>query len=244
MTVDLARTDRHAGAPGEGDALRGLEIAVGGNGDDRLLGDDAANTLWGGTGGDLLVGRAGDDQLEGRRIKPRTWRRRRRHRRGRAERRRGPQPQRVSCGPGQDLASSLFLNDFAEDDCETVVSVGIVPRAPPAAPADQLGPSAAGELYHAPARLRRRRRAALRSGGEARAIARAAAAPSEGPLLGAERSATFPTAPSPPHRAPLRPRQPPPAPLSLIARPHPAQHRSKTPESSRGRLPHPPAAPS
>ena len=134
VTVDLARTDRHAGAPGEEDALRGLEVAVGGNGDDRLLGDDEANTLWGGTGGDLLIGRGGDDQLEGQEGS------------NRASGGDGDDivggglnadvvrnRQRVSCGPGQDLASSLFLNDFAEDDCETV-SVGIVHELQPLLP--------------------------------------------------------------------------------------------------------------
>jgi hypothetical protein len=136
VIADLARTDRHAGAPGEGDSLRGLENLVGGNGDDRLLGDDAANTLWGGTGDDRLVGRAGDDQLEGQEGSNRA-------RGGAGDDIVGGglnadvvrNRQRVSCGAGQDLASSLFLNDFAEDDCETV-SVGIVheiqPLLPPA----------------------------------------------------------------------------------------------------------------
>ena len=136
VIADLTRTDRHAGAPGEGDSLRGLENLVGGNGDDRLLGDDAANTLSGGAGGDLLVGRAGDDQLEGG---------------GGSNRARGGagddiigaggnadvlrNRQRVSCGPGQDLAASLFLNDFAGDDCETV-SVGLVHEIHPLLPPD------------------------------------------------------------------------------------------------------------
>jgi hypothetical protein len=136
VIADLARTDRHAGAPGEGDSLRALENLVGGNGDDRLLGDDAANTLWGGPGDDRLVGRAGDDQLEGQEGSNRA-------RGGAGDDIVGSglnadvvrNRQRVNCGPGQDLASSLFLNDFAEDDCETV-SVGIVheiqPLLPPA----------------------------------------------------------------------------------------------------------------
>ena len=121
VKADLARTDRHAGAPGERDSLRRLENLVGGNGDDRLLGDDAANTLWGGIGGDLLVGRAGDDQLEGQEGSNRA-------RGGAGDDIIGGglnadvirNRQRVNCGPGQDLASSLFLNDFADDDCETV----------------------------------------------------------------------------------------------------------------------------
>jgi RTX calcium-binding nonapeptide repeat (4 copies) len=134
VTADLARTDRHAGAPRESDSLRGLENLVGGNGDDRLFADDAANTLWGGTGDDLLVGRAGDDQLEGQEGSNRA-------RGGAGDDIVGGglnadvvrNRQRVSCGPGQDLASSLFLNDFAEDDCETV-SVGIVHEIQPLLP--------------------------------------------------------------------------------------------------------------
>jgi hypothetical protein len=134
VIADLARTDRHAGATGEGDSLRRLENLVGGNGDDRLLGDDAANTLWGGTGDDLLVGRAGDDQLEGQEGSNRA-------RGGAGDDIVGGglnadvvrNRQRVSCGPGQDFVSSLFLNDFAEDDCETV-SVGIVHEVQPLLP--------------------------------------------------------------------------------------------------------------
>jgi Ca2+-binding RTX toxin-like protein len=61
VIADLARTDPHAGAPGERDSLRGLERLEGGNGGDLLLGDDSANLLLGGEGDDRLVGRAGDD---------------------------------------------------------------------------------------------------------------------------------------------------------------------------------------
>ena len=136
VIADLSRTDRHAGAPGEGDSLGRLENLVGGNGDDRLLGDDAANTLWGSTGDDLLVGRAGNDQLEGGEGSNRA-------RGGAGDDIIGGglnadvlrNRQRVSCGPGQDLAASLFLNDFAEDDCETV-SVGIVHEIHPLLPPD------------------------------------------------------------------------------------------------------------
>jgi hypothetical protein len=127
--ADLARRDRHAGARREGDRLRRLEGLIGGDGDDRLLGDDAANTLHGGNGfggagdgDDVAGGRAGDDRIAlglG------------------ANRARGgagdddievtgaygtePRTQRVACGPGRDRVSVLFRNDFAEDDCESVV---------------------------------------------------------------------------------------------------------------------------
>ncbi len=40
-----------------------LETAIGGAGNDVLIGNEAANTLWGGTGGDRLFGRGGDDLL-------------------------------------------------------------------------------------------------------------------------------------------------------------------------------------
>jgi hypothetical protein len=128
--VDLARTDRHAGAPGERDVLRRLEVVVGGNGDDRLFGDKGANVLYGGdnvsrgarAGDDFADGRAGDDRIDLG---------------GGANRARGgagddeigvtggydaqPQAQRVACGPGRDRASVLFRKDFAADDCESVV---------------------------------------------------------------------------------------------------------------------------
>jgi RTX calcium-binding nonapeptide repeat (4 copies) len=128
--ADLARRDRHAGARGEGDQLRRLENLIGGDSDDRLLGNDAANRLYGGdnvsrgsrAGDDFADGRAGDDRIALG---------------GGANRARGgagdddievtggydphPQAQRVACGPGRDRTSVLFRNDFAEDDCESVV---------------------------------------------------------------------------------------------------------------------------
>jgi RTX calcium-binding nonapeptide repeat (4 copies) len=121
VVADLARTDRHAGAPGERDALSALEQVVGGSGNDRLFGDDNANGLDGGDGDDLVVGRAGDDGLELG---------------GGSNRARGGagddtigvggpnrhlERQRVACGLGRDRVSSLFRDDFAEDDCESVV---------------------------------------------------------------------------------------------------------------------------
>jgi hypothetical protein len=71
------------GAPGEQDAVRGIENAVGGRGADRLTGDPTPNELRGGAGDDTLTGRgagalakgeppgdrlfggAGDDTLRG-----------------------------------------------------------------------------------------------------------------------------------------------------------------------------------
>jgi RTX calcium-binding nonapeptide repeat (4 copies) len=121
VIADLARTDRHAGTPGERDALRGLEAAVGGSGADRLFGDGAANALSGGDGDDLLVGRAGDDQLQldagSNRVRGGIG--------DDAIVILGPdrhlERQRVACGLGRDRVDNLFPNDFAEDDCEVVV---------------------------------------------------------------------------------------------------------------------------
>jgi RTX calcium-binding nonapeptide repeat (4 copies) len=120
VIADLARADRHAGARGERDSLRGLERLEGGNGGDVLLGDDRANLLLGGEGDDLLVGRAGDDDLELDAGLNRA--------RGGAGddtisalRADLLERQRVACGPGRDRAADMFRNDFADDDCESVV---------------------------------------------------------------------------------------------------------------------------
>jgi RTX calcium-binding nonapeptide repeat (4 copies) len=133
VVVDLSRAGR-AGARGEDDWLRGLEGFVGTSGDDRLVGDQLGNVIFGGRGDDLLVGRSGDDQLEGGAGSNRA--------RGGAgddiitggvnadvirER------QRIKCGPGQDHAANVYLNDFAEGDCETV-AVGIVHEIHPLLP--------------------------------------------------------------------------------------------------------------
>jgi hypothetical protein len=134
VIADLARTDRHAGAPGEGDSLRGLEVVVAGSGDDRLFGNDIANGLNGGDGDDVLVGRAGDDGLE-------LGAGSNRARGGAGDdtiaalRANLLEPQRVACGPGRDHVMDLFRNSFAEDDCESVeIAENLVlqPLLPPA----------------------------------------------------------------------------------------------------------------
>jgi len=54
------------GSARERDVIRGdIEKVVGGSGNDRLEGNDHANTLVGGAGGDLLIGRGGNDTLLG-----------------------------------------------------------------------------------------------------------------------------------------------------------------------------------
>jgi Ca2+-binding RTX toxin-like protein len=47
------------------DTLWNIEHAIGGSGNDRLVGDGGANTLAGGAGDDVLVGAGGDDMLFG-----------------------------------------------------------------------------------------------------------------------------------------------------------------------------------
>ncbi len=123
VVVDLAGRGRDAGAPGEGDSLRRLEQVVGTDGDDRLFGDESANSLDGGAGDDLVVGRGGDDRLAGSTGSNRV--------RGDAgddligvdSASTSPplERQRVSCGAGRDRVEHLYRNDFGEDDCEQVV---------------------------------------------------------------------------------------------------------------------------
>ena len=64
IVVDLADPGVD-GAPGEGDALTGVESVNGGSGKDVLTGDDGPNRLVGGRGDDLLTGAGGNDQLYG-----------------------------------------------------------------------------------------------------------------------------------------------------------------------------------
>jgi Ca2+-binding RTX toxin-like protein len=54
-----------AGGDAEGDTISGFENAAGGNGDDFLTGNSAANRLFGDGGADTIRGRAGDDTIEG-----------------------------------------------------------------------------------------------------------------------------------------------------------------------------------
>jgi Ca2+-binding RTX toxin-like protein len=65
VEVRLGGAGPSAGRSGEGDALRGIEGAHGGSGDDLLAGSRLANTLWGGPGGDRISGRGGNDELDG-----------------------------------------------------------------------------------------------------------------------------------------------------------------------------------
>jgi len=64
VRADLA-AGTATGAGGEQDGLAGIEDVIGGDGDDMLLGDAAANQLEGDAGDDRISGRAGDDYLLG-----------------------------------------------------------------------------------------------------------------------------------------------------------------------------------
>lgn len=64
VRVDLRQSSPN-GRPGEGDRLVSIEDAVGGGGDDVLIGDDGDNVLDSSSGQDTLRGGAGDDLLDG-----------------------------------------------------------------------------------------------------------------------------------------------------------------------------------
>jgi Ca2+-binding RTX toxin-like protein len=64
--IDLADNGANDGASGEGDDIRpDVENAIGGNGNDDLEGNDAANQLYGGPGADFMFGLGGNDSLNG-----------------------------------------------------------------------------------------------------------------------------------------------------------------------------------
>jgi serralysin len=66
LTVDLDGASRDDGLPGEHDTVGSdVEDVFGGFGNDRLIGNAAANTLDGFLGNDVILGREGNDRLEG-----------------------------------------------------------------------------------------------------------------------------------------------------------------------------------
>jgi hypothetical protein len=114
ITVDLA----DASAAGAEDSVREVEFALGGTGDDRLLGNARSNRLDGREGDDRIAGRAGSDSLEGGggrnlmfggaggdqvslRLPDRS-------------------PERVACGSGKDTVFEISPDDFLQDDCEAL----------------------------------------------------------------------------------------------------------------------------
>jgi hypothetical protein len=114
ITVDLA----DASAAGAEDSVREVEFALGGRGDDRLLGNRRSNWLDGREGDDRIAGRAGSDNLAGGggrnlvlggagddQVSL-----------GRTDR----SPERVACGSGKDIVFEISPDDFLQDDCEAL----------------------------------------------------------------------------------------------------------------------------
>jgi hypothetical protein len=111
VAVDLGSGT--GGEKGEGDVIQGVEQALGGAGDDRLLGTNDPNELFGGHGSDLLVGRGRRDDIHGG---P-----------GRDDVRGGGGPDfvypgsgrdRVSCGTGDDDVSGPQKGENLRGPCE------------------------------------------------------------------------------------------------------------------------------
>jgi hypothetical protein len=121
VALDLGNAAPLGGARGEHNSVRGVEDALGGAGDDRLLGSGRGNQLDGTRGDDRIVGRAGADFIEGGS--------------GRNVIVAGPGDdsinvlysptdrgaERLFCGPGSDTMSGISPNDFVNDDCERLV---------------------------------------------------------------------------------------------------------------------------
>jgi hypothetical protein len=80
------------GERGEGDQLTSIEGVFGGRRDDRLIGSDRDNALWGGPGRDRLIGRGGADLLNGG-----IW---------------------MSCGAGKDLVLPDHPRSLISPGCE------------------------------------------------------------------------------------------------------------------------------
>ncbi|MDP1847760.1 MAG: calcium-binding protein [Solirubrobacteraceae bacterium] len=132
VSLDGARPG--GGEPGENDRLAGVEVLLGGRGDDRIAGgpgpdrvdgNGGADRLSGGDGDDELIGGPGADVLRG----------------GRGDDRLGTGQGRVEgdralCGPGRDVVAELARDEFLGDtwrgpdapdvigsDCEAVAFV-------------------------------------------------------------------------------------------------------------------------
>jgi hypothetical protein len=111
LDVRLAGPDPGGGEHGEHDRLQGVEVVLGGRGDDllaggsgadRLEGNGGADRLRGGDGNDVLIGGLGADDLRG----------------GRGDDRLGTglggadQGDHAFCGPGRDVVGEYDIDDF------------------------------------------------------------------------------------------------------------------------------------
>ena len=114
LDVTLAGPRPGGGETGEQDRLRGVEVILGGRGDDRIVGGPAADRLEGNGGADRLRGGGGDDELIGGLGADDL-------RGGRGDDRlgtglgRADRTDRVLCGPGRDVAGEFDVDDFFGD---------------------------------------------------------------------------------------------------------------------------------
>lgn len=114
LDVTLAGPHPGGGETGEQDRLQGVEVILGGRGDDRMIGSPAADRLQGNGGADRLRGGGGDDELIGGLGADDL-------RGGRGDDRlgtglgRADATDRVLCGPGRDVAGEFDVDDFFGD---------------------------------------------------------------------------------------------------------------------------------
>ena len=116
VRVDLATAAPIGGTGRERDSVAAVEGALGGAGDDRLMGNRRVNWLSGGDGHDRIAGRGGGDFVEGGS--------------GGDVMLGGPgkdqlslgrddgDPEQARCGAGPDRVFDISPNDFADDRCE------------------------------------------------------------------------------------------------------------------------------
>jgi hypothetical protein len=110
------------GAPGETDALAGVESAYTGAGDDLLVGSTAGNSLYGGDGDDSISGLAGADTIDGEGGRDRVNAGSGPDRIYAAERR-GRAADDVGCGPGRDTIFETDAVSLLHAECDVVLGV-------------------------------------------------------------------------------------------------------------------------
>jgi hypothetical protein len=121
VRVDLR--SQTATVAGHLERFDGIESAVGGSGDDVLIGNAHSNGLAGGLGDDQLFGRAGDDTLTAGRGTDVL-------RGGRGDdsitdtypARRGADADDVGCGRGHDIVGNADAPSIIHDDCERLAA--------------------------------------------------------------------------------------------------------------------------
>jgi Ca2+-binding RTX toxin-like protein len=126
VVVDLSDPARGQGEAREGDLVRRIEDAKGGDGADVLLGDGARNTFKGGDGDDRIAGRHGNDRLW-----PGPGRDAIEGGRGRDFFRivQDGMPDGFACGPGDDFVDGWRTSGvFVHSDYGTVDSVDLLRR--------------------------------------------------------------------------------------------------------------------